>query len=41
MSMYHFHVVDERTVHDPRRLDLPSDEAARRYGQQLAKGGVR
>ena len=33
-----FHLVDGREVQDPRGLDLPTDDAARRYGQQLAHG---
>jgi hypothetical protein len=38
MPIYHFHIVDGREVQDPRGLDLPTDDAARRYGQQLANG---
>ena len=38
MSIYHFDIVDGREVQDQRGLDLPTDDAARRYGQQLANG---
>jgi hypothetical protein len=38
MSTYHFHIVDGREIQDPRGLDLPTDDAAQRYGQQLANG---
>ncbi len=38
MSVYRFHIVDGREIQDSRGLDLPTDDAARRYGQQLANG---
>ncbi len=38
MPRYRFHVTDGYCLFDPRGLDLPDDEAARRYGQQLADG---
>ena len=38
MSIYRFHIVEGREVQDPRGLDLPTDDAARRYGEQLANG---
>jgi hypothetical protein len=38
MPVYHFHVDGGRKMLDPRGIDLPSDDAARHYGQQLADG---
>jgi hypothetical protein len=38
MSVYHFNIVDGREVEDRHGLELPTDDAARRYGQQLANG---
>jgi hypothetical protein len=38
MSIYHFDIVDGREVQDRRGLELPTDDAAGGYGQQLANG---
>ena len=38
MPIYHFHISDGHKLHDPRGVDLPSDDVACRYGEQLAQG---
>ena len=40
MPIYHFHITDGRKVFDPRGMELPHEEAARRYAEELAQGFV-
>jgi hypothetical protein len=40
MPIFHFHITDGRKVHDPRGLEPPDENAARRYAEQLAHGLV-
>ena len=36
MPMYHFNITDGRKVFDPRGMELPNEDAARRYAAELA-----
>ena len=36
MPVYHFHITDGHKVCDPRGIELPNEEAARRYAAELA-----
>jgi len=38
MPTYRFDIRDGRTIFDPHGIDLPDDDAARHYGEQLAQG---
>jgi Domain of unknown function (DUF6894) len=36
MPVYHFHITDGHKVFDPRGMELPNEDAARRYAAELA-----
>ena len=38
MSIYHFDILTVARFKNGAEFDLPTDDAARRYGQQLANG---
>jgi hypothetical protein len=38
MPLYHLHVVKGRKKVDPRAVELPNDESAKRHAKQLAAG---
>jgi hypothetical protein len=38
MPQYHLHVVKGRKKVDPRTVELPNDESAKRHAKQLAAG---
>lgn len=40
MPTYRFNITDGRKIFDPHGIELPDDEAARRYAKQLAHGFI-